>query len=68
MYPNLKAEMARKDVSVLKLSMMTGIPYATLAPKLRGDKRLYLDEAVKIMSALATKEDIETLFAARTAV
>ena len=48
MYKNLKAEMARRDVTVKKLSDLTGIRYTTLASKLRGETFLTLPEALKI--------------------
>jgi plasmid maintenance system antidote protein VapI len=48
MYKNLKAEMARRDVSIQKLANLTGIRYQTLTAKLRGDTYLTLPEAIKI--------------------
>jgi transcriptional regulator with XRE-family HTH domain len=62
MYPNLKAEMARKGVTVRDLSEMTGISYNTLAPKMRGDKPLKLTEALKIYKVLETDVSVPDLF------
>lgn len=62
MFPNLKAEMARRDISTQELSNRTNIPYATLAPKLRGDKPLKFSEAEKIKEALGTALSLDVLF------
>lgn len=62
MYPNLKAEMARKGVTVKDLSEITSISYNTLAPKIRGDKPLKLTEALRIYKALETDVNVLDLF------
>ena len=62
MYPNLKAEMGKRNISIRKLSVLTGIPYSTLAPKLRGEKPLKFIDAKSIKEALGTAVSLETLF------
>lgn len=62
MYLNLKAEMARKGVTVKELAELTGIRYNTLAAKLSGRSRLALDEAVQIKKALVLDAPLEYLF------
>lgn len=62
MYSNLKAELARHNLSVVDLSNMTGIRYQTLAHKLNGKYPLTLDEAKAIKTALGVDIAIEELF------
>lgn len=62
MFPNLNAEMARRNMTVRSLSERTGIPYSTLAPKLRGEKPLKYKEAESIKAAIGTTLELEELF------
>lgn len=62
MFPNLRAEMARKNFTAQILSEKTLIPYSTLTPKLRGEKPITLGEAKKIKKALETEISIDELF------
>lgn len=66
MYSNVKAELARRNLSVVDLSNMTGIRYQTLALKLNGRYPLTLDEAKAIKKALDVDIAIEDLFARST--
>lgn len=66
MYSNVKAELARRNLSVVDLSNMTGIRYQTLALKLNGRYPLTLDEAKAIKKALNVDIAIEDLFARST--
>ena len=63
MYLNVKAELARQNLSVVDLSNKTGIRYQTLVEKLNGKYPLTLDEAKKIKAALGVDLSIEELFA-----
>jgi lambda repressor-like predicted transcriptional regulator len=63
MYLNVKAELARQNLSVVDLSNKTGIRYQTLAEKLNGKYPLTLDEAKKIKAALGVDLSMEELFA-----
>lgn len=62
MYKNVKAELARRDMSLNDLSTMTGISYSTLHNKMNGKTALTLDEALKIKTALDIELPIEELF------
>jgi len=63
MYLNVKAELARQNLSVVDLSNKTGIRYQTLIEKLNGKYPLTLDEAKKIKAALGVDLSMEELFA-----
>lgn len=62
MYVNVKAELARKNMTIVDLSNATGIRYQTLADKIRGDTVLTVDDALKIKQALKVDMPIEELF------
>jgi antitoxin component HigA of HigAB toxin-antitoxin module len=62
MYSNVKAELARRNMTVVDLSNMTGIRYQTLVDKINGKYKLTLDEAKKIKEALGVDIAIEELF------
>lgn len=67
MYPNIKAELARKDMTVLDLSSATKIPLSTLYGKLRGNYQITVAEAINIKTALGVDVPIEVLFAKKEA-
>ena len=62
MYSNVKAELARRNMSVVDLSNKTGIRYQTLVDKINGKYPLTLDEAKTIKSALEVDIPLEELF------
>ena len=61
-YPNLKAEMARKGLTVEGLSLVSGISFSTLSSKLNGKRKMTYSEAVKIKQALNVDIPLEVLF------
>ena len=63
MYLNVKAELARQNLSVVDLSNKTGIRYQTLVEKLNGKYPMTLDEAKNIKTALGVDLSMEELFA-----
>lgn len=63
MYPNLRAEMVRKSVSISELAQETKMAYSTLSQKLNGSRDLSFKEAEKIKAALDLKIPLEILFA-----
>ena len=63
MYLNVKAELARQNLSVVDLSYKTGIRYQTLVEKLNGKYPMTLDEAKNIKVALGVDLSMEELFA-----
>lgn len=62
MYSNVKAELARRSLTVVDLSKMTGIRYMSLVNKLNGKAPLKLDEAQRIKDALKVELTLEKLF------
>lgn len=62
MYSNVKAELARKSLTVVDLSNKTGIRYQTLVDKINGKYPVTLDEAKTIKSALEVDTPLEELF------
>lgn len=62
MYSNVKAELARRSLSVIELSNMTGIRYMSLLNKLNGKAPLKLEEAQRIKKALEVDITLEKLF------
>lgn len=68
MYPNLKAEMARRNITVQELSHRTGIPYTTLYPKLRGERPIKISDAEKIREAVGADLVLDVLFSKKPEV
>lgn len=62
MYPNLRAELARKDMSIPQLAEMTGMKTTTLYDKYNGRTAFTLDEACKIRDVLGLDMSIDELF------
>lgn len=62
MYSNVKAELARRSLTVIDLSKMTGIRYMSLVNKLNGKAPLKLEEARRIKKALEVDITLEKLF------
>ena len=63
MYLNVKAELARKSMTVIELSKISGIRYQSLTDKINGKSPLTLDEAKRIKTALGVDIPLEELFA-----
>ena len=62
MYSNVKAELARKGLTVIDLSKASGIKYMSLVNKLNGKTPLKLEEARRIKNALDVDLPLEKLF------
>lgn len=62
MFPNLRVEMARKDINLSTLSELTNIPMQRLSYKLNGKRKLTLAEAVLIKDKLGIDMPLEQLF------
>ena len=62
MYPNLRAELARKDLSIPQLAELTEIKTTTLYDKYNGRSAFSLDEAVLIRDSLGLEMSIDDLF------
>lgn len=62
MYPNLNAEMARRNLTVTRLAELTGIRYGTLVLKIRGKGTFTMKEAVQIRDAINKDLSLDYLF------
>lgn len=62
MYPNLRAEMARKGLSIEKLAELLGITRGTLTAKLAGKRGFSLEEARMIRKILEVQMEYDELF------
>lgn len=62
MYPNLRAEMARKGLTGKELAKVAGMTNATFSQKCNGKYSFTLDESKAIKEALQTDLPIEELF------
>jgi len=64
-YNNLRAEMARNNVTVGNLAEILNVRYATVSDKLNGRFRFYYDEAIKIRNHFFPDCSLEYLFEAK---
>lgn len=62
MFPNVRVEMARRDMNISQLSEATKIPLQRLSTKLSGKRKLTFDEAVNIKNALGCDMSLDELF------
>lgn len=62
LYKNLRAEMARNDVTIGEMAEALGVRYATVSDKLNGKSRFYYDEASKIKRHFFPSCQLEYLF------
>lgn len=65
MYSNVKAEMARRNLTAIELSKITGIKYQSLTNKISGKQPMNLEEARAIKSALEVDIPLDELFEQR---
>lgn len=62
MFPNLRAELARKGISIPQLAEMADMKVTTLYDKYNGRTAFTLDEAIKIRDVLGLDMSIDELF------
>lgn len=62
MFPNLRAEIARRNLSVAGLARLIGMKQTTMSDKYHGRSNFSLDDAIKIKEALGLDMSIEELF------
>lgn len=62
MYPNLRAEIARRGLKLTDLSEMMDLTVATVSQKLNGKFPITLAEAKKLKTILDVDLPLETLF------
>lgn len=63
-FPNLRAEMSRKDLGIVEMAQVMNYNRDTLARKLSGRSNINLSEAFKIQQEFFPELDVEYLFAA----
>lgn len=61
-FSNLRAEMARNEITIKELADKIGVNRDTMSGKLSGKRPLYLNEAFAINRAFFPNEDIGYLF------
>lgn len=61
-YPNLRAEMGRKNLGIGDMAKVTGINRDTLSRKLSKKSPIYLDEAFLIQRTVFPTLDVKYLF------
>lgn len=62
MYPNLRAELARRRITFSHLASMIGVTVGTMSQKNGGKASFTLDEAIAIKNVLETDMPLEELF------
>ncbi|WWU63818.1 XRE family transcriptional regulator [Clostridium baratii] len=62
MFSNLRAEMARKQITIKKIAELLNINRDTVGRKLSGKAPLYLNEALLINKELFPNESVTYLF------
>ena len=62
MYPNLRAEMARRNISLQDIADGLGITRVALSNKINGKTFFTLPEARKVKQIIGIEMPIETLF------
>lgn len=61
-FSNLRAEMARKEITIKEMAKKIGVNRDTMSGKLSGRRPLYLNEAFIINRTFFPEEDISYLF------
>lgn len=61
-FSNLRAEMAREQITIMRISELLGINRDTVSRKLSGKSPLYLNEALLINKEFFPNEKITYLF------
>ena len=62
MYPNLEAELARKNIKRTDLAELLGCTIGTIVAKLRNDREFSFGEVIKIKEYLGVQMPLEVLF------
>lgn len=62
MYPNLRAEMARRKITIAILAKFLGKRISTISAKLNGKSQFTLEECKRIKAFLETDLPLEVLF------
>lgn len=67
-FPNLRAEMARKGLTIRDLAEAISVSRETVSNKLSGKTQIYLGEAFQIIERFFPDKDVAYLFAAEETV
>jgi len=59
---NLKAEMARRDVTISAIAEFLNVRFATISDKINGRSRFYFHEALRIRNQFFQDFSLEYLF------
>lgn len=62
-YPNLKAELARKDITFETISKLLNIHRNSVANKVKGKSSFSIEESIEIQKELFPEMSIDYLFA-----
>ncbi len=62
MFSNLRAEMARKEITIIEISKLLGVNRDTVSRKLSGKSKLYLNEAMLINKEFFPNKELPYLF------
>lgn len=62
MFSNLRAEMARKEITIIEISKLLGVNRDTVSRKLSGKSKLYLNEAMLINKEFFPNKELQYLF------
>lgn len=68
MYPNLRAEMARRNLTVEKMAELCGVNYSAFSQILNGKRQLTWKMALRIKGILGVDIPLEVLFAEKAVV
>lgn len=63
MLSNLKAEMARADVTVAEIAALSGRSSRTISDRIKGKGQFPIQEAIEVKDAFFSGMDLEYLFA-----
>lgn len=63
MLSNLKAEMARADVTVAEIAALSGKSWRTISDRIKGKGQFPIQEAIEVKDAFFPGMDLEYLFA-----
>ena len=63
MLSNLKAEMARSDVTVAAIASISGKSYRTISDRIKGKGQFPIQDAIEVRNAFFPGMDLEYLFA-----
>ncbi len=62
MLSNLKAEMARANVTIAEIATVTGMSYRTISDRIKGKGQFPVQDAIEVKNVLFPGMDLEYLF------